>query len=442
MKKVAIFVSDLHLGRGDNLEDFSLDNENALVQFLNHQSQKYQDEYIDLVILGDFIDVWQVASDQDKNAAQSINIDIKIDENLEQQKVKQIIGAHPGTFSALRQFIHETPSKRRLFFVTGNHDHSLVHSGVRKPINDAIANGDMELDGCIHFVNYYDEPELRTYAEHGNQYDVNNDYDDFAKYGAESPGYFFVRLFWNRLEPKAPDLDNWTNCFQAIMERKLWSLVLPAFRLFRQYRTDPRPFERIDVPGIPFFGAGEQPVAAPVTGKPLPGSPNILFSDRGDPELIFSTDVATENKLRKLYHDSSSAEFKEAIDEILREKYRGQAPKVPTDLVPSMPEFGLFHDEYITAVTEMFAPEGQSPRTLPVKGRALSADVYDYVLFGHTHEEKKIRLSRFNVTYFNTGTWSMKCGLEGKNQSRLCYVTIQKSHDGEVSAFEDYWKFA
>ena len=311
--------------------------------------------------------------------------------------------------------------------ITGNHDHSLVHPDVQQSIRQAVTGGNAGLDRSIYFAHYYDEPELRVYAEHGNQYDSNNDYDSFTKFGDECPGYFFVRLFWNRLEPQEPDLDNWQGYFQLFLKRKLWNLIRPAYELFSQYRTDPRHFERIDVPGIPFFNAGEGFSPNPISGKALPGSPDILFSNRGDPERMFSTDVATENQLRILYHDSGNAEFKKAIDDILNKKYKGQPPDVPVQLVQSMAEYGLFHDDYVTAVTEMFELKGSTKSTKPLKNEFLNNDVYDYVLFGHTHEEKKVVLDSLAVTYFNTAcNWSTMRGPSGQNRSRLCYVTIKK----------------
>ena len=329
--KVAIFISDVHLGRGDVLEDFNIDNENAFTQFLASQSETYQNDDVDLVVLGDLLDIWQTVSDQDKVAPHSTDIDVNVTAPVETSKVNQIIHAHPGFFKALTGFLAKDSNRRRIILITGNHDHSLVHPDVQKSIRQAVTGGSSGLDGRVHFAQYYDEPELRVYSEHGNQYDANNEYEDFTKFGDECPGYFFVRLFWNRLEPQEPDLDNWQSYFQSIIKRNLWHLIRPAYKLFSQYQKDSRPFERIDLPGIPFFEleTGTGPSPHPISGKSLPGSPDILFSDRGDPERIFSTNAATENQLRMLYHDPGKAEFKTAIDDILREKYRGTASRRP-----------------------------------------------------------------------------------------------------------------
>ena len=439
MNKVAIFISDLHLGRGDELDDFARENEAALIRFLGQQSIKFLSWEVDLVLLGDFLDIWQIAKDVEKKAPDTKEIDLSLLNTLEEDRVRQIVGAHPGTFSALSAFLAAEPAKRRLFFVIGNHDHSLVDDQVQGVVQEAIAGGDPALASRVVFGHYYDAPALSTYAEHGNQLDENNDYDHFADFGAESPGFYFVRLFWNRLESLEPKLDEWDwwNAFKAIWEDKnLSHLLRPAVRFFYQYRNDPRPFKRIDVPGVPFFEVSGKLI--PVTGRPLPEFPDVLVSDRLNTELIFSTVPATENKLRALYHNPTHAEFKEAVDEILREKFSGRAPQVP-EPQPTVPEFGLLPDEYVTAVAGMFAPSGKEPETMPMKGCALNPDTYKYVLLGHTHADKEEHLADLDVTYFNTGTWSTKRNAVGGNVSRLCFVIIQKPMGEATRAVRDYW---
>jgi len=409
------------------------------VEFLGKQSIEHMGQELDLVLLGDSLDIWQVATDQEKIAIESKDIEIALTESAEMDRVQQVVSKHPNTFAALGRFLKADPKKRRNVIVPGNHDHSLIRPDVQRVIREATALGDANVRESILFPYYYDEPDLCTYAEHGNQYDVNNDYDDFAAFGPECPGYYFVRLFWNRLEPKEPNADVWLDSFRAIWQQRLWRLLPFALRLFRQYRNDPRPFERIDVPGIPFFAADGQPASLPVTGKPLPESPDILISTSGHPERIFSTDDATENRLRTFYHETGNEEFKKAVDEILDEKFHGQPPEVPSELILSVPEFGIFQDEYVTAIGRMFADPGQSPRVQPMCGHALTTGKCNYVLFGHTHDDKKKELTGLDVTYLNTGTWSVRRDPEGKNVSRLCYVTISKESDGTVKAVQDYW---
>lgn len=439
MGKVAIFVSDLHLGRGDELEDFVPKNEAAFGQFLEKQSVQHSGREIDLVLLGDTLDIWQVATDHEKIAPESTDIEIELTDDREIDRILQAVSTHPDTFSALARFLKTDSKKRRTVIVPGNHDHSLIRPDIQSVIREAIAGGDAEINKSIYFSHWYEETELSIYAEHGNQYDVNNEYDDFGTFGPECPGYYFVRLFWNRLEPKEPNVDIWIDSFRAIWQQKLWRLLPLAYRLFRQYRRDPRSFERIDVPNVPFFGGYGQTIDFPVTGKPLPEAPDILFSDSRDVERIFSTDDATENQLRRLYHEPDNEEFRKTVDGILHEKFQGQSPVVPSEPVPSVPKFGILQDEYVTAIRAMFASPGQTSSVQPMCGHPLTTETCRYVLFGHTHDEEEKKLINPDVTYLNTGSWSVRRNPEGKNISRLCYVTIQRKADGTIEAVQDNW---
>lgn len=436
MDKIAIFVSDLHLGSGDELEDLIPKNEDAFIRFLQAQSNQFLSWEVDLVLLGDMMDIWQVATAEEKKAPDTEEIELSLLNGLESQRVEQIIQAHPKTFQAWQAFLRAAPANRRLFFVTGNHDHSLVDDQVQAVVRQAVTGGDASLHSRIVFEHYYDAPELSTYAEHGNQVDENNDYKNFPQFGAECPGYYFVRLFWNRLESLEPKLDEWDwwNAFKAIWEDNLFYLLRPAVRFFRQYRRDPRSFERIDVPGVPFFAAPGREVA-----QRLPEFPDVLISDSLRTDMIFSTEPATEMRLRGLYHDPGQAEFRAEVDKILQEKFSGQVPPVPEPEV-SFPKFGLFRDEYVTGVAGMFAAPGESPKFMPMKGEALDPNRYKFVLFGHTHADREVKVPNLDVTYYNTGTWTVKRKAGGGDISQLCFVIVQKPSGQEATAFRDYWQ--
>ncbi len=439
MGKVAIFISDLHLGRGDNLDDFPVENENALAEFIDFQSEHGRGSDLDLVVLGDFMDIWQVADDTEKAAPKSTDISIDVLEDDQLRRVRKIISAHPLAFERLCAFLKVEPERRRLVIAVGNHDHSFFSKTVQNEIRDAVTGGDATIAPKVEFNMFYDEPGLRTYAEHGNQYDPNNRYKKFVEFGDECPGYYFVRLFWNRLESIEPNLEVWWESFQTIWRNKLWRLLEPAFRLFRQYRTDPRSFERIDIPGVPFFAASGAPYL-PTTGKPLSGFPDILLSEFVHPVRVFSMSNETEDLLRALYHDPTNREFRDWVDQILGEKFGIQAPPVPSTRLLSVPTYGLSHDENVSAVAGMFAPPGEAPCTRLLRGSALDDNRYDYVIFGHTHEEKLVPLIQYNATYFNTGTWSVRRDSKGTNTSHLCFVKIAKGDDGVVSAVQDFWR--
>ncbi len=272
MERAVVFVSDLHLGTGDELEDFVPENEQAFCDFVKQQSDNLTNQEVDLVLLGDSLDIWQVATEAEKHAEQSDQIDISVDHQLEAKRVKEIIAAHPKTFAVLSDFVAKDASRRRIICIPGNHDHSLIHASVRTPIQDAITRGDNTLNSRIVFQNYYEDADVGIYAEHGNQFDEDNDYDRFDLFGAESPGFFFVRLFWNRLEVLQPNLDNWMNSFSAIWRQKLWGLFFPAYKLFQQYIFDERPFKRIQVASFPPVFFEGRVMGVPARGENLKNS--------------------------------------------------------------------------------------------------------------------------------------------------------------------------
>ena len=439
MEKAAIFVSDLHLGTGDELEDFVTENEQAFCDFVKQQSDNLANQEVDFVLLGDLLDIWQVATEADKHAEKSDQIDISVEHDLEAKRVKDIIGAHPKTFAALSDFVAKDPARRRIICVPGNHDHSLIHESVRAPLQEAVNRGEESLNSRIVFQNYYEDQGLGIYAEHGNQFDEDNDYDKFDLFGAEAPGFYFVRLFWNRLEVLQPNLDDWMNSFSAIWRQRLWNLFFPAYRLFRQYVSDERPFKRIQVARFPSIFFENRVVGMPSPGENLGEFPDLLFTERVDPERIFSTDNEVETHLRELYHRPENGEFRTAVDRILDEKFRGRPPRVPEpSLDAPQLEFGA-KDPYVSAVRGLFGAENGTPHARPLKGGILRPDVHKFVLIGHTHKDKQEPFHDLKVTYFNTGSWSVHRDDKGNNVSRLCYVMFQKGAQGSIVATQGFW---
>lgn len=440
MEQVTIVVSDLHLGAADELEDFVPENQDAFVRFLKQQSADHKSKKIDLVILGDFVDIWQVATEREKHAQNSKDISTAINIDWEIKRTREIVEKHSATFSTLRSFLETNPDRFRIIIVAGNHDHSLIHADVKEVVRHAISGDDASLRKQINFHTYYDEPKLGIYAEHGNQFDENNDYTDYNVFGAEAPGYYFVRLFWNRLEMLQPNLDNWMNSFSAIFKQRLWGLLYPAYELFQQYYFDDRPFKRIKLVSIPSVFFEGTSVGVPELEVSLKEFPDLLFTQRDVAGRIFSTDNRLEQKLLNLYNDPQNYGFTKAVDKILDEKYQSKPPKVPLDNNKMLELEFLEQDACISAVRGMFAARNGTARFRPLKGGILSPEVYKFVILGHTHEEKTEDLSDLNVTYFNTGSWSLHSDDEGNNVSRYCYVTIQRSSSGHIEASQSIWE--
>jgi predicted phosphodiesterase len=239
----------------------------------------------------------------------------------------------------------------------------------------------------------------------------------------------------------APDLniDIWWNIFPLIWKGRLWNLLGSAYRFYRQYRDDKRNFERINILGIPFFGLQAGLPSGSGKYMPLPEFPDVLFGKEKRPDRIFSTETSLENRLRAIYNSPEEKVFRQEVDQILTEKYEGQPPTVPTNQLLSVEALGILPDKYLEAVVGMFAEVGQPPKTPLLRGNALAPNIYQYVLFGHTHDETEIKISDMNVTYINSGSWTRQYPPPGGGPSRLSYVTICETSSGEVKGEKKTW---
>lgn len=433
MAKAVIIVSDLHLGRGDVLDNFRPVNEKAFVSFLDTKAGELKGG-IDLVLLGDTFDVWQVAPDVEKKARHSKQIDVSVSVSSEGSRMNGILLQHKPALETLGRFLQTDAANRTLYFVIGNHDHSLVDPRFQQMVREAVSDQTNIPHDQIVFAHYYDRPDLAMYAEHGHQYEASNKYDLVNSFTPECPGYYFVRLFYNRMETVEPRIGcwgSWFQIFETIWDHHLIKYLPKAYELFGQYRKDKRVPKLIDIMGIP-VPRTKAPSQAPKRNR-LPEFPDLLFTGTVHPNNIFSLDPGTENRLRGLYH--SDDEFRTFVDRVIRKKYKKSPPAVPIEPVPGTK--GLFDDDYAIAITRMFGTSPAGVETMPVKGEPLDPDVYKHVVFGHTHDDKTNILS--NCTYHNTGSWCYKEDSHGKNISRLCYLTVTQRPDGGIDYQTDCW---
>lgn len=122
------FISDLHLGDGSQADDFHYPDE--FLKFLDFAKTNCEK----LIIVGDLFELWQC--DLDK-----------------------VIFYHNKVIEELLAFAKE----KSLFYIIGNHDHIPFVKYLDSEVNVALE--------------YHDE-NLSLYAEHGNQYDIFNRYQD------------------------------------------------------------------------------------------------------------------------------------------------------------------------------------------------------------------------------------------------------------------------
>jgi UDP-2,3-diacylglucosamine pyrophosphatase LpxH len=406
------FVSDLHLGVRQTLEDFHADE--AFVALAG--AIPAIDPAARLVLLGDTFDLWQAYADGELASARRRE-DCRYDAAEEERKLRLVLERHPEWTAALRRLAAE----REVTVVPGNHDHSLVSPQVQQALSAAVG-------APLRVSSGHYDPQARLYAEHSNQFDANNSYRRFDEldWEGEARGYWFVRLFWNRLELADPDLDNaprgWPVVLHYLARVGNFALLGKAIRYFGHYWFDAglRGDEKIVLPG---GGRAERRARGP--GAPAEpahhGAPDLLFSDDAEGPDVFSTDPATEELLRRAYR--LSPDVRAAVDEVLARKpaTRGRARRVPPprtlpraargarrgDVAPST----LAAEPYGGAAEADQAEDvGWAQRVL--RGEAHfrecitgDPDALAHVVFGHTHGERYVELEEGRF-YLNTGTWS------------------------------------
>ena len=439
MKKVAYFLSDLHLGADAQLDDF--DSDIAITEFVQKICADDKDAEVDLVLLGDTFDLWQVVPEEDKTQPTADLIHLDIDPAGEAAKTERAAMRHPQVFTAFRTFLGSADVGRRLVCVQGNHDHSLIDTAPQEAFRDKV-NTYHTLRPRIVFGGCYDNPDLRVYGEHGNQYDgQNNAYGNFQIL-AECPGYHFVRLFWNRMEPQAPEFNRlypnqWHRTFRWLLQKRRWDLVGSALRFFRQYRKDRRVPQYIDVPGVPFLLTQEG--GAP---HPFEDLPELLFrSEPPSAGSIFSQNATVESTYRRLY--ATDSEFRRVMDSYFMETFRALPavgpPSAPADAVEPYGVAGG-RDRYLSAIQVMFA-DHDNPKHPYFRARPLEPESYDYVIFGHTHEKRQDAIPhQQGKIYFNTGTWVTRVDPRGEPAYCRTYVRLERGDGNSVKAFSADWQ--
>jgi len=433
MKKSAIFLSDLHLGRDDQLEDFAVANQNAFIKFLREYPTWFATDELDLVFLGDTFDIWQVAEDDEKTAAQSTSIPMDFSAQAEADRMARIVQSHSGFFAALRDFL--TPaSHRRIVFTPGNHDHALVAPAVQTIVRDGITPASTLPPDAVCFSEFYNEPRLGVYGEHGNQIDPNNAYKSFPSLDKEAKGFYFVRSFWNRVETVYPSLDVWWKSFDAIIKRKLWKAIPLMAKCWCQYLADHR-FDHVSIPSILVYDA-----VPSAYSEIQMAFPDVLLAGQPQDGRFFSSDPLTEEALRALYHDPANPGFRVEADALLKQQYLDESYTVPVARpIVELDAKGLFGDAYKRAVNTMFSDSTGSHRYLPLKGVPLDVETYSFVVLGHTHGEKMEKLPGRTAQYINTGSWSTRLSVDGRNISRLCYTRLMPNDAGEIEVEQECW---
>lgn len=359
-----IVVSDLHMGGGDRLDDFSDDA--ALIAFLDHYVGG--GEPTDLVLAGDSFELLQIrlpglADDDYSQAAAAARLDA-------------VLNAHAPVFAALARFVADP--RQQVTVLIGNHDFELHYPAAKARLAAALGLAS-------------DEPRLRfgvsyhgggVYIVHGNQFDGWNRFVYFN--GISEPfevvrGTQLVKEVINDLEddplPFAPLIDN-VKPSSALF----WYLMaLPRLRI-----ASSRRFLARGVAGFIQVTAWPTPHQMPINGH----GPGGLLS-RPPLDTLWQL-VARFRRGRVARHREVARQVGEVA---------GAVEPPPEMLDQVQLEAARQTEREQRAFSDRFAREMQRVAHRP--------EHRDGTIFacGHTHLARVENLGRGQI-YVNTGTWT------------------------------------
>lgn len=204
-KKIKLVISDLHLGKGRQLADGSLNSleefyyAEKLVEFIQYYSSGVFREYdVEIIINGDFLNF--------------ISVDYKshfltvVTESVALEILKSVISGHPQVFKAMGDFLSHP--NRKITYIIGNHDQGMMFQACRDHLDQVIGHP-LQYKNIIY---YFDG----VHIEHGHMHEAANRMDPkkfFLKQGLPEPilnlpfgSHFFVELVL-KVKEKYPHVD-------------------------------------------------------------------------------------------------------------------------------------------------------------------------------------------------------------------------------------------
>jgi UDP-2,3-diacylglucosamine pyrophosphatase LpxH len=393
MRKVAIFMSDFHLGQKTRMEDFHMDNEFA--ELLGRLSLYHEEDAVDLVLLGDVLDLWTTVSKAEEEHAQTIDdidlyLPVKPEGSISEAEIKEALKAraivrnHRDFFEAIGRFLVDNPRKRQVLYIPGNHDHSMVNENLQQILRRAMltpavmrfaASKNKRIDRStlvdrVRFAVFYKDEYLQVYAEHGNQltyggvfrYDDDKSQSTFEQFGPECPGYVQFKTISGRALRSAPKLNgmlvgafnpaNWIRLANWLFIRGYFR----AFALLQRY--------------------------------------HIQFSDSLDSRITWAR--------KKL-----PAEWKTLLF-LIKARF-----------------FSATRDEFGDLIPTLFE-QNDDPRTMPLCGHKLDPNKFKTVILGHSHGARDVDLpGSYGLKYYNTGSWILLQD-EGRELVEQTWVTVSR----------------
>lgn len=183
-------VSDLHIGGDGIANEFEAQKE--FVDFLNHLEKKAKGSPMELIILGDFLGLWEVQEKQGLD------------------KLHYIVSSHQIVFAALKELSKYT----KITLVPGNHDHELAC--------DNSFPLELKKWGVEVIQDYKTIRRVggkKIWLEHGNRFDQYNRIERFGDINDTPYGYHIQRDIASkiiRLPEKNHSQSDWLKGFISI----------------------------------------------------------------------------------------------------------------------------------------------------------------------------------------------------------------------------------
>jgi UDP-2,3-diacylglucosamine pyrophosphatase LpxH len=403
--KLAITVSDLHLGKGNSQDDFG--GELAFPGFCNKVAAYAKSNNLELtfVLNGDIFELWEIVPDDSEfESAEAIRVNLHYPAKTPDQKaaataygIRQIdvlLDAHPGFVSGLSHFVTALDGRVRIYYLFGNHDHRMVNEALQQHLRTELSRrsgtriGDADI---LHFDHCLVLPQLHSYFEHGNQFATGESrYPDPLDAFYEAPGYHFLKYVWNRLQAKHQYSDSLVN-----------QIKIALLLLFPPDGTTPDEVQYV----YEYFAAYRDKAFPDLVEGP--GKVVRKLYDKWKEKHPLTSDPETNRELCEQLKNTNDKPRKAGRPEA----GTGMA-SAGLGLVPSgLPGKSMIldvnggTDEYWTGAGKRFGADQPPPFTRLEHGDVLS------VFLGHTHREKYIYLRNVPGTqeatrYLNTGSWT------------------------------------
>lgn len=150
-----VFMSDLHIGLGNEIDDFIYDE--RLIKLLKELIEMDKED-TELYIVGDFFELTNALND-----GYMAETAIEYAEQFDVSIIDEIFNNHKELIQTFQWF----SKKNKIYYIVGNHDYYLL---LNQKIYDRI---EQEFDNCEIIPYYYDE-KFELFVIHGNQFDVMN----------------------------------------------------------------------------------------------------------------------------------------------------------------------------------------------------------------------------------------------------------------------------